>query len=400
MVGDLVLELQHSWISTAEIEQRTQDYRSEGKTVAWLLDGTKGLQFVTERGGGHLLLFSQNHQTFRAMELTVLVDAGEDRVYLVPLDMLRGGCAWVAPPRSITEVVAVIRNPLRHKELLAHAAPQPACFLRVFQDPPGSGKTYRLIRFCVLGLGPEGSQYSHYRCIFVLTKPHSAKNVVHQEFVRQLTDAEAEGVTVLRHVATTKSYYYRLQRGKDEQFDVFFATVDSFMYHMADRSGPRGSTDFFKNLTKAIEENGPNVDSHGRGRFQNFGVTLDARALVCWDEATKLERHHLHALAKIMDTCAVDGVLAGDVMQSIENSQNSMRLASNEDGAYIQTLLPHCAVEVTRGNEIRRFGLNLVEALCQVVKFEEYGAPVPHAATDIQRAVSYTHLTLPTIYSV
>ena len=389
-VDQLVLELQHSRIGKAEIEARTRDYRSCVKTVAWLLDGTTGVELVAQRDGGHLLAFSSEHQTvatFRWAGFVVLVDAGDDRVYLVPLAQLRGGCAWVPPPRSVNEVVAIIRDPARHEELMRFEAPLPVCRLQAFQDPPGSGKTYRLIRNCVLALGPEGEAYRHYRHVFVLTKPHSAKNVVHQELVQQLREAvAAEHVEVLDESNDGRVFHYQIRRrGATDPVDIFFATVDSFIYHLAPRTHPRQSTELFKNLTLAIEAAGPNLDHNCTGMFRGHRITFNARSLICWDEATKLERYYLQALTRIMVTCAADAVLTGDVMQSIENSANSLRVATSSDEAEIRELLPHCNVEVRRGDEVRRFGSGLVRVLNATVQFTKYGAPVPRAATDVKR---------------
>ena len=386
----LIVELQHSRIAIAEIEKRTRDYQSCGKSVAWILDATTGVEIVAQRGDGHLLLFSSEHQTianFRWTGLVVLVDVGNDHIYLVPLEQLRGGCAWVSPPRTVAEIVATISARDRHEELMQFIIPVPVCRLQCFQDPPGSGKTFRLIRRCVLALGPEGDVYKHYRYVFVLTKPHSAKNVVHQELVQQLAEAVASGlVKVLEHSNDGRVFHYKLSRAKAaDPVDIFFATVDSFIYHLAPRTYPRQSTEMFKNLTMAIEAAGPNVDRNCVGKFRNTWMTLNARSLICWDEATKLERHYLHALARIMLTCAADAVLTGDVMQSIENSNNSLRVATSLDKSGIQGLLPHCDVEVQRGDEVRRFGSELVRVLNKTVQFKKYGALEPRAATDVVR---------------
>jgi hypothetical protein len=390
-VDFLVLELQHSRIGTLEIEERTRDYQSCGKTVVWLLDGTLGVQIAAQTERAHLLEFSRDLQTivtFRQTGFVVLLDAGADQIYLVPLAELRGGCAWVLPPRPAAEIVALVGDPDRRGELLRFDAPPAACSLRVFQDPPGSGKTFRLIQRCVLALGDDGEAYGHYRFVFVLTKPHSAKNVVHQELVRQLPYAEASGeVQVLEKSDNGKVFHYLLKRrGSADPVDVFFATVDSFVYHMAPASKPRRSLEMFRNLTMAIEACGPALDRNSMGRFGGRSVTVNARSLICWDEATKLERHYLHALAKIMVTCGTDGVLAGDVMQSIENAKNCLRIATSADeAALIRELLPCCEVQVHRGDEVRRFGSKLAQALNDVVRFEKYHALIPRAATDIWR---------------
>jgi len=389
-VDPLVVEFQHSRIAKAEIEKRTGDYEKLEKSVAWILDGTTGVEVVAQRESGHLLLFSSEHQTiatFRWTDFVVLVDAGRDNIYLVPLEQLRGGCAWVPFPRTAEEIVAIICTPARHGELLRFTGPNPMCRLQCFQDPPGSGKTFRLIRRCVLALGPEGEAYRHYRFAFVLTKPHSAKNVVHQELVHQLEAAVAAGhVEILGRDNDGRVFHYTLRRaGAADPVEIFFATVDSFIYHLAPRSHPRQSTEMFRNLTMAIEAAGPNLDRNGVGRFHGQWIPFNARALICWDEATKLERHYLHALARIMVTCAADAVLTGDVMQSIENSENSLRLATSSDETGIRNLLPHCEVEIERGDEVRRFGSGLVHVLKATVKFEAYGARVPRAATDVER---------------
>ena len=84
-----------------------------------------------------------------------------------------------------------------------------------------------------------------------------------------------------------------------------------------------------------------------------------------------MERHYLHAFARIMMTCEADAMLTGDVMQSVENSENGLRVITSADKAGI---LPYCAAEVERGNEVRRFGGGLVAVLNATVKFTAYGS--------------------------
>ena len=310
----------------------------------------------------------------------MLVDIGDDRIYLVPLEQLRGGCAWVPPPRTVAEIVAIISASDRHEELLRFEAPIPACRLQCFQDPPGSGKTYRLVQRCVLAMGPEGEAYRHYRYVFVLTKPHSAKNVVHKQLVEQLEKAVSAGhIEKEDHSDDGKVFHYKLRRaGEADPVDIFLATVDSFIYHLAPKTYPRQfCTEMFKNLTMAIEAAGPSLDRNCAGKFRSNWVTLNARSLICWDEATKLERHYLHALARITMSCGADAVLTGDVMQSIENSENSLRVAMSTNDAELRRLLPHCEPKLVCGDEVRRFGSELVRVMNRVVKFEEYGARVP-----------------------
>jgi len=393
-VEALEVELRESRISVSEVAARKRDCERSGKRVVWLLDGARGVEISAHRDcGGHLLQFSPAHQTIatfaRSDESTVLVDVGEGGVYLVPLRQLRGGCAWVPPPRSQADVVCMIKDISRHDELLKFVAPPAVCRLTVLQDPPGSGKTYRLVRDCLLGLGPNAGLYAHYKLIFVLTKPHSAKEVVLKEFEEQLKEAEANAI--VRYVSRDRSKDGKIVRyafsRAGKAVEVFFATVDCFVYHLAPKHVERESGDMFKNLAKAIKKAGPEVSGDGNGKFRGHDVCFNARALVCWDEATKLERHYLQALAKIMTTCSTDAVLAGDVMQSIEHSDNSLRLGLTlrSDPRTVQDLFPYGTVEPIVGKYVRRFGKQLVEAMNTVVDFQRFGAVKPEAAEDVRR---------------
>ena len=58
--------------------------------------------------------------------------------------------------------------------------------MTVAQDPPGSGKTYRLTEMMVRTDLPEHMENDAYSTFIVVTKTHAAKNVVYEEFLSHL----------------------------------------------------------------------------------------------------------------------------------------------------------------------------------------------------------------------
>ena len=387
----LVVEVQHSRISKSVVAGRNDDYATLGKRVLWLLDGSEtGLRVECRRleEGDHLLVFGRP-ESFSAFQNVgcdaLLVDVGGDRVFAVRPEEVRRGCVRCSDPFTVEEVL------LFASENFERFKPPPRLQHKfyVFQDPPGSGKTYRLVRRCLAPWTVEnhGHDFSHYNTFFFCAKPHSAKEVIYAEFRAQLKRLEQAGeIDVIKHSEQQKAYKCTFRRTRDDCLvETFFATVDSFVWALGSKNERRSlHSNPFVRICDNLAFDGPSAVNlfNGSVNFKGQCTSISARTLICWDEATKLEIRYLRALLRIILECNADAAVSGDLLQSIEVEHNSFERAQQEN---LSALLNGAAEPViVRGNKIRRFGRKLVDELNEVTPWTKYGVAVPQPADDIE----------------
>ena len=271
------------------------------------------------------------------------------------------------------------------------SATPPVPTIHAWQYPPGSGKTYRIIRDVILA--GEDEFRAHYIFV-VLTKPHSAKEVIKKEFEEQLRavgDAEIVARSTPSEEKMYKSYWFsvRTTRGPKPVL-VIMATMDSFVYNLSPGTDDT-VLDHFEGLAKTIADQGPRVGRENRVYFKGKSFLLGANCLIVVDEATKLSVPYLGALQRLAFVCKADALCVGDQMQSVEMNHNI--LTHLFDPGSLQSTGFRVIPRV--GTEIRRFGPKLVAFLNRAVRHTDHGMEQPVAARGHQTEGAFRVEVLP-----
>ena len=369
-IGDRILELQHSPITKREIENRLTDYSSQHFKLNWLIDGTK---FLVYEKFDLLLLYIGSpwfsiSELFSSFEFIYAHVTFDEKDYIVKFD-----------PRTVKNGTVFVKEKYRLKEFIENYQKDPdkisnpvekicPCKLIIEQKPPGSGKTYGMVERI---LNPQEDHYDNY---LILTKPHSAKEVIRREFEDQLKDRNIELVREPWDENNKYGYLFSLN-GKEKL--VILATGDSFIYRIGQTN--KAYLDMFAGICNMIKERGPTkLGRRGECSFAGTSTKVDARTLLICDEATKFAVHYASAIGQIMFHCNTDAYIIGDILQSIEYQENMMTYLFKEKDPF-----PHVLKEVQKSDEIRRNGPNLVNFLNTVVKtetYEKHELPVPVAS--------------------
>jgi len=257
-----------------------------------------------------------------------------------------------------------------------------ASTITVFQDPPGSGKTYRLVRDYLLRAGELG-----YDNVFVVTKPHSAKEVVRKELIEQIEEAGGR-ITLTEHIHNNAFIMNVVLPNVDglepTPVTIFIATGDSFLYSQwRIRTGPQ--TDMFDRMCHQISEDGPKYITMFKGK----NARVNERSLVCIDEATKFDSRYTDTFLKVARVTECDIVVTGDILQSIEFEDNLLT-----DLCSGQKSCDDVKVTVHRGDQVRRCGPDLVNFFTSIVgsrTYEREGMNMPRSffATSGEKPSSY-----------
>jgi hypothetical protein len=392
-VEDTVIEYQHSRITLEEVSARHIDYTVKaGKRLIWVIDCTENTtrpRQISDAGEEEVWLveFEKKWHVKSMRDSIVFADFG-DRIFRIPV-------AKIAY-RMVTVFGSFEKGPGFVEHLMSPIEPQPAApsqsVLTVAQDPHGSGKTYKLTRMMLYTDEPEFSCYAHYRTFIVVTKPHSAKNVVYAEFEKHLRLSDCE---VTENEVYNKKYIVKFKRANGDQIMCIFGTVDSLMVNLADNKENGPDTNHFVNLVRTIHRHGPTKLQGPRGRFSYGGEQpqLNAKTLLVTDEATMLPDAYADAFATLMRLCHVDVHLAGDVQQSTYYEHNLLtKVITSYERGTTDEMFPDATVKVHRGNQVRRFNKRLVE-FRNIIMQEFHSNPthnlnidVPEAATDVSHA--------------
>lgn len=400
-VDETVIEYQHSRITRKEVNERNDDYgRRLGKTLAWVIDCTENVATPQKISSDEdedevwMLEFEKKWQVDSMRDCEILFAVFHDPVW--------GQRYFRVPIESVVHrLVLVFGSWADNKVWIAHVTsgeldkdvktPRQST-LTIAQDPHGSGKTYRLTRMMIHTDLPEYASYAGYATFIVVTKAHSAKEVVYAEFMIHL-----RGAGFAYHESTSSNkYIVKFTKPSGVETMCIFGTADSLMYNLCDNR-MRGA-DVFINLVKTIHTHGPTKLEGGKGRFRYAGQQprMNKKTLVITDEATTLPEAYADAFSTLMTTCHVDVHLAGDVQQSTFFEHNLLtRVVREYNDATGTCELPSfrgCHVHIRPGREVRRFNQTLVDFRNAVMRgFHE--APshnmqiaVPVAATDVSHA--------------
>ena len=308
-------------------------------------------------------------------QLTFLIHADDTHVWAVDPRQVRQEMVHVGAAMNIAEVEDILTR--SQLEALKPSCPRKQSKITVRQDPPGSGKTYAIVRY---PLCPElYPEYKLYDTFIYITKPHSAKEVVHREFKEQLS--KVPHASVIREETKNNGYWKELSVA-GRTVHVFFVTGDSLFYVLGKRH--KGVLDVFEGICQTIATEGPQTGPRGSITLKGKQVNLCARTLVCMDEATKFSFPYAKALARIVFACNSDAVIAGDCLQSIETKDNVIAYAL-ECKTNSQDPFPGSDTIVELGDKIRRSGRNLVDVIGHVVPWNDFfNLPIPVPAEDVR----------------
>ena len=369
-VDETVVEYQHSRITRKEVNDRSHDYGEKlGKTVAWVIDCTENAsnphKISSEEDDEEvwMLEFEKKWQVEAMRDCKILFAVFRDanigeRIFRVPIESVRHRLVLVFG--SWTDMTEWKTHVISGNMDIDIKSPNQST-LTVAQDPHGSGKTYRLTRMMIHTDLPEYARYDAYSTFIVVTKPHSAKEVVYAEFMSHLREA---GFKYNEQTSNNK-YIVRFTKPNGAETMCIFGTADSLMYNLCDNR-MRG-TDVFINLVKTIHKHGPTKLQGPKGRFRYAGQQprLNKKTLVITDEATMLPEVYADAFATLMASCHVDVHLAGDVQQSTYFEHNLLTRVVHEfneatDPCFLSSF-QGCRVNINPGNEVRRFDQHLVD---------------------------------------
>ena len=372
-----VLEVQHSRISKNEVDSRNYDYTKRGYYIFWIIDGSAfNIEESRENAFLITLTFPWNHLDHIFSSCKILFASckymGKEYIMKFSPNSVRKELIYVSEYFLLEDFIRSFRE--NCTKLFDPIIENIPCRLIIKQEPPGSGKTYGMVHKIINSLNDGNEEFQPYSTFIILTKPHSAKNVVQREFKDQL-----DRFNIYYEEGEYNNAPWFLLISHNQKKLIILATGDSFVHAIGERDN--NSLDMFQGICKKIEQKGPTrLGRDGSLRFKSHPMKVNARSLIIMDEATKFTTVYAFALGKLMLCCLCDAYIIGDKLQSIEYDNNLFTYLMDVENPF-----PHVQRYVRNENVIRRGGKNLVHFVTTVVgekTYAENNLPVPISCKD------------------
>jgi hypothetical protein len=300
--GAYVVEIQHSPITKEEVDQRNQDYELHDKKVMWVIDGTS----LSVNGNVLTIDSHWKHSSLLGCEF-IFINVGE-YVYKVIPQKIKSLTVHVIPIDKDDFIHSIQTGTVDKWEVPCQSK------LYVKQQGAGNGKTWGIIQ--MLGR-PD---FTHYKHFIYVTKQHSARVIIKEEFRNQQTNLGFTEISEIEESSKKFLIHYKNSVGQD--CSVIIATIDSFMYSVGNKEVK--SFDKFQGITQSIVEGHLEVkDKRGTIQYAKVNPKLNAETLYIIDEAQDLNCCYAKAVLEVMKKTNMDVYVVGDKLQSISNELNS-----------------------------------------------------------------------------
>ena len=319
--GDYVIEIQHSLITKEEVNNRNSDYKLNNKKVIWIIDGNTSIEINKD-----IMTFNTiwNYDSFIDCEY-VYIDKME-KLYKINMKQVKS-CQIRIPPHILKD--DFIKNIKQGIETVKENIIQNKLFIK--QQGAGNGKTWGIINI----IGRE--DFSHYKKFIYVTKQHSARNIIKEEFTNQQLQLNISNVN---YKEVNKKYIIEYTNNKDVECSIIIATIDSFMYAVGSKT--ENSYDMFEGIVNSIKKDHIETDIKGTIKFATINPKLNSETLYIVDETQDLSQMYAEAIVKIMEHTHIDVYVVGDKLQSISNEINAFNYFIEYPNAILEEPINIC----------------------------------------------------------
>lgn len=363
LVGNIVIEFQHSYISQEEVEHRVHDYLLHGRKVHWIIDCNENFKVdYLEVSNTYMLSFTSNtwkYESFINQKYIYLHH--NNNIYKIEPTKVKSNMIDVRECKDQDLFIDAYKS--NFIDTLWNDNELPQCTLYHNQRGAGCGKTYESIQ-----LLSNDERFQHKRTFIYLTKAHSAKEVIYNEFMEQHTEGKLINIDMCDNNIEVSGKQYKLSY-KDlrsrEDCCIIIGTIDSFMYALGNKQNKQ--KDFFEGLIESIKLGHLEVNSNGVTKYARSAIHLNKKCLLLIDETQDLNKNYIEAIAQIMRNTYIDAYIIGDKLQSIWGEENIYTYLEQND-------LPNTNKVLSIGqNHVRRFhNTGFISFVNSIIDFNKY----------------------------
>jgi len=337
-----ILEIQHSCLTQKEVEDRDHDYKLHDINILWIIDGNDSVMVHTPNDRVYLEFTKDlwKYQHFTSYSC-IYIDIQET---IYKIDPSKVKCQRIDVDHGKP------KNYFIHclKENIPWNSEVEQCILYIKQQGAGNGKTYGIIQML------DDLDKQHYKNFIYITKQHSAKHIIKQEFESQRPDILFD--------TSGKKYV-----GKRGDINITIQTIDSFTYSI----GNTQHTEFdkFEGILHSIIDG--HIETSSTGAIKYSKTKLNKETLLVIDEFQDPPEYYAKAIVKLMREKYIDVFIVGDKLQSISNEKNAFTYFLDNEFHEIKKVF----LEPT--NICRRFSHpRLVDFVNCMIPFSTFALPI------------------------
>jgi hypothetical protein len=353
------IEFQHSHIEKIEVQNRKKDYGLHNRKILWIIHGDKTINVkYLEYSNRYFLEFITDiwkYESFIDYEY-IFIDIDEYIYKIFPKDV-KNGMIDVEPPISKKKFIIYLceNNPIIHTINLPLQ-----CKLHIKQQGAGNGKTFGLIQ------NIEGKDFEHYKCFIIVTKQHSAKTVIYNEFKEQILNNHLKYIKNLTSQENNKKYQISYTNENTGFIcHILIATIDSLMYSLGNTKNTELNK--FEGIVNSIIDGYIEEQKINYVKCNGINYKLNKEMCLFIDESQDLAEDYAKAIIKIMRDKYIDSYIVGDKLQSISISNNAFNYFQDYDFSYINKYV------YTPSNICRRFyHKDLIDLINNIIPFSKY----------------------------
>lgn len=359
-----VVEIQHSEIKKLEVNARFNDYTMCHKyDIIWVIDGTDTIlvKELNHCNRIYLEFESEPWKFNRFLRYDCIFIDINNMIYKVNPNKVKSNMIDVSQPLNKSDFINLVNDNVNNW-YDEHEPEQ--CKLFIKQQGAGNGKTWGSIQLL------DNDDYLHYKNFIYVTKQHSAKFTIYQEFLSQLENNAIESLELLEDpIITNKKYVVKyLNKKTEEECQLIIATIDSLMYAIGNKN--ISSVNKFEAIVNSIIENNINAGKDGTIKYAQINPKLNKETLLIIDETQDLSTNYAKAIIQIMRNRYIDTYVIGDKLQSIVNINNAFTFLFDNELPYIEKIIDRPT------NICRRFNNNyLVNFVNNIIPFNKYDLP-------------------------
>jgi hypothetical protein len=360
LLNNNIIELQHSNITLEEVNNRNYDYGLYNLKVIWIIDGNSSITIKELNDNTYLLKFKNNLWKFESfINCEYIYLDIDDKIYKINPQNVKSNMIKVLEFIIKEEFISLLKS----NKLEWNREELPQTLLYYNQRGAGCGKTFESIQLLA-----SKEEFQEKNLFIYLTKIHSAKDVIYNEFEKQIKKKQIIPEEY-KDGKNGNQYKINLTINK-RKIEIIIGTIDSFIYALGDKS--KKGMNFFDNLLISIkDEKYKAFDKNGNIDYSRTIYKMNKECLIIIDEAQDLEKKYIEAIIEIMKNTYIDVYLIGDKLQSIWFSENVY--THLEENNKLQNIK---IITNTGENKVRRFHNNqFIDFVNDVIEFKDFKLP-------------------------